>query len=141
MQEEEGDFEFTQDMVDTGLDGKVSQRFSVPPPCKSHSVYMKYLTGRKTPCQIAIFSGEIAPFSPALPTFFLSHVRCLCTADANKSLVIQSPRLMTLLMEALLLDPRCAMHFLKYHARYGFRGMNQLFLPPQPPAAAARQRG
>ena len=74
--EEGGDFEFTQTMIDSTLAG-----------------------------QLSIYSGTMAPFTPTLPPFFLRPVVHLCISDVNKALLIRSPDLMKLLIEALLLDP------------------------------------
>jgi hypothetical protein len=55
------------------------------------------------------FSGEQHAFNPVIPRFFLKSSLYLCISDTNKAFLVHGPAneaLMTLLIEALLLDPR-----------------------------------
>ena len=74
--EEGGAFEFSQDIVDGALQ-----------------------------TALTIFSGAMQPYNTMLAPWFLRSVVHLCISDANKLLLMQSPLLTRLLVEALLVDP------------------------------------
>ena len=76
-QEDGGGFEFTQEVVDSLVKGTRS-----------------YL------------SGDMSPICPILPNFFFQIWTHLCISDRNKNLLICSPDLTEMLIEALLLDPQ-----------------------------------
>ncbi len=52
------------------------------------------------------FSGVKSGFLEQLPPFFLRPLVHLCVSDVNKRLLVQSPDLVTLLTEGLLLNPQ-----------------------------------
>ena len=74
--EEGGAFEFSQDIVDGALQ-----------------------------TALTIFSGAMLPYNTMLAPWFLRSLVHLCISDANKLLLMQSPLLTRLLVEALLVDP------------------------------------
>ena len=74
--EQGGAFEFSQDIVDGALQ-----------------------------TALTIFSGAMQPYNTMLAPWFLRSVVHLCISDANKLLLMQSPLLTRLLVEALLVDP------------------------------------
>ena len=55
--------------------------------------------------ELVYFSGVKAAFKPQLPPFFLQPLVHLCVSDVNKRLLVQCKELVTLLTEALFLDP------------------------------------
>ena len=72
---EDSDFKFSQNMIDVAVTN-TSQHFG----------------------------GLMAPVMPTLPPFFFRPILHLCVSDENKTLIVQSPELIALLTEALLLD-------------------------------------
>ena len=73
--EEDGSFEFTQEMIDCTL------------------LYFK-----------DTLSGALAPFFPSLPGHWFRPIMHLCISDSNKALLVKSPALLPLLLDALFLE-------------------------------------
>ena len=51
------------------------------------------------------FSGEVAQFWPSLPSSYFKPVHDLCISDKNKEMLLQSPKLISCLLDHLFLDP------------------------------------